>query len=258
MCTGIDRLNGIIQKLIQRGNPPTDEAKLAKLKEALEIHSLNQLWLTISLRNNPTYAEIVATCKRYDKAMEQQQINSVIGEAHTVSEKVVVCSYPKCRKKDTAAQCWIRKKEQEKAKLKRAGRSQDFKRSPRESLRKASSRTSTRGRGPCYVCGSGEHRAFECPDRADSHDTEKRKSNTKRITFETGKSTKKQKSNVDWNRFTRQEEQDTRMKIQMKLIYSCLTVTTTTTKSIWQKTMSMCTWIVVHQNDCLFCVINLV
>ena len=142
--------------------------------------------------------------------MEQQRINSVIREAHTVSEKVVVCSYPKCGKKGhTAAQCWMRKKEQEKAKLKRAGRSRDFKRSPRESLRKASSRTPTRGRGPCYVCGSREHRAFECPDRADSHDTEKRKSNTKRITFETGKSTKKQKSNVDWNRFTRREERDT-------------------------------------------------
>ena len=67
VCTGIDRLNGIIQKLILRGNPPTDEAKLAKLKEALEVNSLNQLWLTISLRTNPTYAEIVATCKRYDK-----------------------------------------------------------------------------------------------------------------------------------------------------------------------------------------------
>ena len=40
VCTGIDRLNGIIQKLIQRGNPPTDEAKLAKLKETLEILSV--------------------------------------------------------------------------------------------------------------------------------------------------------------------------------------------------------------------------
>ena len=106
VCIGIDRLNGIIQKLIQRGNPPTDEAKLAKLKEALDIPSLNQLWLTISLRTNPTYAEIVATCKRFDKAMEQQQINLVIGEVCTVSEKGVVCSYPKCGKKGhMAAQC---------------------------------------------------------------------------------------------------------------------------------------------------------
>ena len=59
ICAGIDRLNGIIQKLIQRGNLPTDEAKLAKFKKALEIPLLNQLWLTTSLRPNPTYAEIV-------------------------------------------------------------------------------------------------------------------------------------------------------------------------------------------------------
>ena len=31
----------------------------------------------------------------------------------------------------------------------------------------------------------------------------------KRITFKTGESTKKQKSNVDWNRLTRREERDT-------------------------------------------------
>ena len=46
VCTEIDRLNGIIQKLIQLWkSTSTDEAKLAKLKETLEIPSLNQLWL---------------------------------------------------------------------------------------------------------------------------------------------------------------------------------------------------------------------
>ena len=59
------------------------------------------------------------------------------------------------------------------------------------------------------MCGSREHRAFEFSDRADTYDREMRKNSTKRITFETGKSTKKQKSNVDWNRFTRREERDT-------------------------------------------------
>ena len=43
-----------------------------------------------------------------------------------------------------------------------------------------------------------------------------------------------------------------KMKTQMKLIYSCLTVTTTITKSIWQKTMSISTWIVVHIYKRLF------
>ena len=39
-----------------------------------EIPSLNQLWFTMSLRPIPAYAEIVATCKRYDKAMEQHRV----------------------------------------------------------------------------------------------------------------------------------------------------------------------------------------
>ena len=50
MCTGIDRLNGIVQKLTQHDQPPTDAAKLSKLKTALEkVSSLNQMWLTVSL-----------------------------------------------------------------------------------------------------------------------------------------------------------------------------------------------------------------
>jgi hypothetical protein len=30
VCTGIDRLNGIVQKLIQHGQPPTEATKLSK------------------------------------------------------------------------------------------------------------------------------------------------------------------------------------------------------------------------------------
>ena len=116
MCTGIDRLNGIVRKMTQHGQPPTVEARLAKLKEALEIPSLNQLWLTIFLRANPTYDEIVGTCKRYDKAMEQQRLN-VVGEAHLNTDTgKVVCSYPKCGKSGhTQANCWKKKKDQKTA-----------------------------------------------------------------------------------------------------------------------------------------------
>ena len=60
-----------------------------------------------------------------------------------------------------------------------------------------------------YVCGSTEHRAFECPDRADTDDREKKKSSAKRVTLETGESSKKQKTNIDWNRHTRREERNT-------------------------------------------------
>ena len=78
-----------------------------------------------------------------------------------------------------AAQSWLRKKEQEKSELKRAGRSRDFKRSHGESSMKFQSRSSTRGRGECYVCGSKEHNSFKCPGRADTDDREKKKSSIK-------------------------------------------------------------------------------
>lgn len=61
--------------MTQHGQPPTPEARLSMIKEALEILSLNQLWLTISLKINPKYDEMVATCKRYDKAMEQLRLD---------------------------------------------------------------------------------------------------------------------------------------------------------------------------------------
>ena len=67
--------------------------------EALEIPSFNQsVWLTISLKAHPTYAEIVTTCKGYDKATKQQRARIIVGQAHTVSAKEVGCSYPKCGK----------------------------------------------------------------------------------------------------------------------------------------------------------------
>ena len=76
---------------------------------------LNTFFESIVVNN--IIAEIVAKCKRFDKAMKQQRVNSVIGKADTVTEKVGMCSYPKCGKRgNTAAQCWLRKKEKEKAK----------------------------------------------------------------------------------------------------------------------------------------------
>ena len=66
----IDPLNVTIQKLTQLRQTPTDASKLAKLKGALEIPLLNHLRQTISLKADPTPAEIVTTCKRYDKAVE--------------------------------------------------------------------------------------------------------------------------------------------------------------------------------------------
>ena len=66
--------------------------------EALEIPSLTQF------KADPTYAEIVATCKRYDKAMEQQRAIFIVGKVHTVSEKAAVCG----KMGYSAAHCWIK------------------------------------------------------------------------------------------------------------------------------------------------------
>ena len=84
-----------------------------------------------------------------------------------------------------------------------------FKRSLRESSKKVQSRPSTRGRGACYVYDSKELRAFECSYRAETNDRETKKSSTKRVTFETGKSSKKQNTGIDWNRNTKRGERDT-------------------------------------------------
>ena len=159
------------------------------------------------MKADPTYAEIVTTCKRYDKAMEQQRVNFVVGEAHRVSEKAVVCSYPKCGKKGhSAAHCWIKKKGQEKAQLKRTGRSRNPKKTQREPLRKSTPQKYPRRRGPCYVCGAEGHRAFECTERADLKGN--KKSANKSVTLESTRSSKKQKTEIDWNRFTRRSERD--------------------------------------------------
>ena len=40
VCIGIDRLNGIVQKITQLGQPPTDASKLAKLKKHWKYHLL--------------------------------------------------------------------------------------------------------------------------------------------------------------------------------------------------------------------------
>ena len=93
VCTGIDWLNGIIQKIRLTVN---------RLHKKLEAQSSKQPWdpFTLSaLANNiveDQLDEIVATCKRYDKAMEQQRLNLGSDMHMTSGAEKVVCSYPKC------------------------------------------------------------------------------------------------------------------------------------------------------------------
>ena len=146
--------------------------------------------------------------------MEQQRINSVIRETHTVTEKEVECSYPKCGTKGhTAAQCWMRKKEQENTKLKRAGRSREPSRAP------------TRRRGPCYMCAAPESIVPLSVMTEQIRMTEKRGRTAQRGLLLKQLSLLKNRSPMSSIGIDSQDERSgiRRMKTQMKLMYSCLT-----------------------------------
>ena len=194
---GIDRLNGIIQKLRQHGQEPTDASKLSKLKEALEIPSLEKLWMTIAMLENPSYEAITSTCKRYDKAMEKtNKLKSAAGEEVNMADddKKTKCSYPKCGKiGHSQAQCWMKKKDQKVAQLKRSDRSEEKNGEKRKKHKGKESRGGGGG-GNCFVCGDPDHKAYECPKRAEAK-TGKRKT-----------AEKSKKKGADWNKFVRNEE----------------------------------------------------
>jgi hypothetical protein len=108
---GVDRFNGIVQKLNHRHNRgPTADAKKAKLREALEIPELESLWVAISMLDNPSSETIEASCRRYDKVSAKKGVLNG-GEIHyNATTKQVICSYPKCGKTGhTQAQCFLKK-----------------------------------------------------------------------------------------------------------------------------------------------------
>ena len=122
VCTGIDRLNGVIQKLTQHGQAPTPEAKLSKLEDALNISSLSDLWLSVALKDNLTYDTLVLSCKKYDKALEKKTKkngeNAVLWTGEKTA-KEIVCSYPSCGKPGHSSKdCYTKKADQKAGKLK--------------------------------------------------------------------------------------------------------------------------------------------
>ena len=155
--------------------------------------------------------------------MELLRLN-VVGEAHlyTVTGKVV-CSYPRCGKSGhTLANCWKKKKDQKTAQLKRAGRKVDH-RSTQQGTPRRSSSLRDNGSGGCFVCGSEEHRAFACPNRARLSKTEK----DRKITFNAAAGEQKQERpqiGADWNKYLKRGEKDSDEEsdeIHMMLSYSC-------------------------------------
>ena len=120
-----------------------------------------------------------------------------------------MCSYPKSGKKGhTTAQCWLRKKEQEKVKLKQAGRSRNFKRSPRESAKKVQLRPPARGRGACYVLAPGSIMLLNVLT-GQTQMTEKRRKAAQKELHLKQVSPLRNKTDINWNRYTRLEERDT-------------------------------------------------
>ena len=165
VSTGIDRLNGIVQKLTQHGYAPTAEAKLAKLKSSLQIPALNTLWISIALMNNPSYADVVQTCKRYDTAMDQ--MDNLRGEIHlTSSTEKVVCSYPKCGKTGhTQAQCFVKKRDQKQQQTTTKGDAKVEEEEPSSDEPDPIDDEEDSKSGHCFCCGSSDHQADNCPDR---------------------------------------------------------------------------------------------
>jgi hypothetical protein len=179
VCSGIDRLNGIVQKMRELNQPPSDASQLAVLRNALQIPSLKTLWLAIALNPNPTYAELTSVCKRYDVAMKNEHLE----EAHLVTPErrgtkrsqmdmdTTDCSH--CGKPGhTAEKCFSRIKERKAAQLKRANRALE--------KEKAGSATVT-GQKPgskaysgCHGCGSKKHVKANCPKSKDKADKAKK------------------------------------------------------------------------------------
>ena len=158
---GIDRLNGICQKLAQHNRAPTADAKVAKVIEDLQkTKGLENLWLGIVMLPNYTFDTVSQACKRYDGAMEK--INAVQEEVHyNDGGSKVVCSYSKCGKAGhTQAQCLIKKRDQKNASLKRSGRQKKSSERPTKG-KQAPGNREYRG---CFCCGDKDHRADKCPD----------------------------------------------------------------------------------------------
>jgi hypothetical protein len=165
VCKGIDRLNGIIQKMNQHQQPPTEQAKVSKLKTALQIDSLKDLWIPIAMQDNPTYDEIVETCKRYDRAIGlRDELQTVHYTTEKQTEKQVTkCSH--CGKGGHIAKvCYKKLAEQRKAKAKRTLRSNEKDRNRGGGT--GQQRPGSTSYSGCFNCGSSKHLERDCKKKS--------------------------------------------------------------------------------------------
>ena len=164
VAIGIDRLNGIIQKLTKLGQPPTEESKLAKIKKSIHTPELKELWLAIAMlpKATTTYQIVKDACEEFDEAKRQleefeidkqgEQVN-MLGPQGGVEN--VKCSF--CMKKGhTASVCRVKHKNKIFQKFKRNGKAKA------KNMRKGAQQVGSEAYTGCFHCGSKEHKAAEC------------------------------------------------------------------------------------------------
>jgi hypothetical protein len=176
VCSGIDRLNGIVQKMRELNQPPTDASTLAVLRNALQIPSLKSLWMAIALNPNPTYAELTSVCKRYDVAMkaELEEANFVTPDRNKKRDRetdAAVCSF--CGKPGHVAdKCFSRIKERKAAQMKRASRASEKEKQKNKEI--SGQKPGSKEYSGCHGCGSKKHVKSNCPKNKDKSDKSKK------------------------------------------------------------------------------------
>jgi hypothetical protein len=185
VCSGIDRLNTIVQKMTELNQPPSDASTLAVLRNALQIPSLKSLWLAIALNPNPTYVELMAVCKRYDVATRNEalldEVNFVTpdkGKKRDRSETDAAdCSF--CGKPGHVAdKCFSRIKERKAAQLKRANRAREKENAGLATV--TGQKPGSKAYSGCHGCGSKKHVKANCPKSKDKDKANKSKKGGKK------------------------------------------------------------------------------
>ena len=69
----VNRLKGILLKLKDLNQEVRQESQTAKLKQALHVKELQQLWL---MQGDLTFEQIATTCKRYDEAIKDSMFTA--------------------------------------------------------------------------------------------------------------------------------------------------------------------------------------
>ena len=184
--SGVDRLNGIIQKLTELNAPPTEAANLSKLRDAINLDRLEVLWVTVSMLPNLTFAELSATCKRYDVAEKKkserqtrEEVNMITPEKNKrkrgdANKDALDDDCSHCGKPGhPASKCFARLKEQKAAKLKRANRAREKEKQHGE--KPTGQKPGSKEYRGCHGCGSKRHKKEDCPKTDASKKTIKKK-----------------------------------------------------------------------------------